>query len=168
MSNFKVGDRVGLNVSLDEDDYDIEKVEYKYSSDDDPCYGEILSLHNNEFGGEYANVKWDTDEGLNFAEQVEELDDLADDENDGSFTTCKLSDLLPEQELRDLHESLSEGFDKLIEDIEAKMQSAAALIREAQELAATKNETVADLVSAYSSIFPAMDEAGWNTSSFGC
>jgi hypothetical protein len=149
-TEFKVGDRVGLNVSMkyrDHYDDNPQKTTLVVSEDEDPCYGKITSLNEGK-----AEVEWD--------EENNTLDYLED--------KIDVKDLLPEKDMKEKYSQLEKDFKQLEKDIKAKLKEAAKLIKEAQKLADKQGQTVADMYDAYSPLYDAMDAAGWRTSSFGC
>lgn len=152
MTEFKVGDKVGLNVSFKHgsgwDRKPIKTIFTLGPNEFEPAYGEIKSIN-----GQKADVDW----GESYSEALDHIDDDCVD----------LKDLLPAEEMKAKCSQLERDFEQLKKDIKVKLQEAASAIRAAQKMAASQNQKVVDMDEAYL-LYPAMDEAGWRTSSFGC
>lgn len=80
-----------------------------------------------------------------------------------------VSELDLEDTVRAKASKLEEEFEVYAEQISEKMEAAAKLIREANKIAKKAGvENLNDMYEATSALYSAMDDAGWNTSSFGC
>lgn len=166
---FKVGDRVGLNLSLHyESEWDDPTViPFRYSDEFAASFGKVLSVTDTT-----AKVEWE--------EWPDVLDHLDDDDDDSESetidtkkgriyrSTIRLSHLLPAAELAAKESKLEVEFKKTSKEIRSKLKEAAKIIGEAQKLAKKQGHNLSDMYDAYGPLYNAMDNAGWRTSSFGC
>lgn len=93
----------------------------------------------------------------------------------GSITKIDAKNLLSEidgiaenQRLLDEEKRLEREFTQVQEECKAKLQEAAKLVREAAQLADSKNVDLQDMHDATDDLEYAMEAAGWRTSSWHC
>lgn len=148
-SKFNVGDRVGLNLITKHplNDYDSSKVvKYFANADTSPYYGTIK-----EVKGKKAVVEWDSDYmGV-------DIDDSVD-----------FKDLMTEADMKKHVKTLGQEFKIASKAIKIQMQDAAKIVKNANAIAEKHGTQLAEMYDAFSPLYDAMDEAGWNSSSFGC
>ena len=78
------------------------------------------------------------------------------------------SKLMTETEAKYLINKLETEFSELEDKVAEKLDEAAKLIREAGTSATAHGETLHDMYEATGTLIEAMDDAGWNTSSWNC
>lgn len=157
MNKFKPGDRVafaathtyyGSNVS---ENYG----EFRFSNGCDVCYGTIKTY--NDY---IIEVDWDKTSYFYeyYKDYVKGLP---------SFSKLKQY-LVPEEEMKEKYSSLEHEFNKLTTSLFEKMETAAALIREANKEANSCGYSLQNLSEVTDSLFDAIKESGWRTSSMSC
>lgn len=149
-SKFKVGDRVAYNLIDKREEYDVKPnlvPWFIHEYGEDPNYGTVTDLLNSG----KVMVKWD-DEYTNrrFVGGVE----------------SKI--LLLESDMKARIVSLEKEFKEAEKEIKVKMKEAASLIKEANKIANTTGNNLAEMYSSVSSLVAAMDASGWRSSSWGC
>lgn len=81
----------------------------------------------------------------------------------------RIKDLLPFKEALAQFKTLEKEFTAYEKQIEKKMKEAAKLIREADKLARKAGvDSLNEMHNATYPLYDAMDDTGWNTSSFNC
>jgi len=147
---FKVNDRVGTNTSRYYDNYDYSHTgPLRYNDDDSPEYGvvtDVLSSGN-------VLVKWDS------AYRNREQD------YSGPQDPTKLA---LEEDVKNQYSILEQEFKVVSLEVKTKLEEIADSIRQANEISKSIGRPLAQMPDVYGTIYQAMDEAGWNTSSFGC
>lgn len=78
------------------------------------------------------------------------------------------SALMPSAEVIEITSKLEEEFNALEAEVKLKVKEASKIIKEASDLAKTKGYELVDLYNATGPLYNAMDDAGWQTSSFNC
>jgi len=150
---FKVGDRVASAVcDYYEDEYSGSKeVPLYYDPDgDDLSFGVVDDIT----AKGKVMVMWDEYYGSE-PQQAEAVDP---------------DKLLPEKVAEELYSKLEKEYNLIQKELKVKMKEVAKGIAEADKLARKTGRPLAqmDYDVIYSILYPAMDKAGWRTSSFGC
>lgn len=78
-----------------------------------------------------------------------------------------VSSLMPESEAKEEFNRLEQEFDQLADELQDKINAASQLINQAADMAKKQGYTLSEM-GLNRSLYSAMDQAGWNTSSFGC
>lgn len=136
---YQVGTRVAYVADLDED--------FGSEGPSEPHYGVITTLVKDD----QVVVEWD-------------------DEYHRSHYSALVSanDLLPEEEAKADFSRLEKEFSEIVDHLREKMVAAAKLINEAGKFAKKHELNLSEMYDVYDPLYTAMDNAGWNTSSFGC
>lgn len=79
-----------------------------------------------------------------------------------------LSSLVSEEEANQKISILEQEYDKVFQQVRAKVDSAAELLLEANKLATPTGTNLFEMYEAHRALIRAMDDCGWNTSSFNC
>lgn len=149
-SKFKVGDRVAYNLVDNCKEYDTKPKLvpwFIHEYGEDPTYGTVTDLLN---GGKVM-VQWD------------------DHWNNAKFVGgVEAKVLLLESDMKARIVSLEKEFKEAEKEIKVKMKEAASLIKEANKIANTTGNNLAEMYSSVSSLVAAMDASGWRSSSWGC
>ncbi len=148
MSNFKIGDRVA-------------KATKKYY---ETAYSDAVIVP----------LFYDPDEGLELGEviKVSDMDEITVkwDRQYNKISVVDSSELMTEEAGKSKYSELESEFQIVKEQITLKVKEIAEAISEADKLSRTVQRPLAsmgyDIIDRY--LYSAMDEAGWNTSSFGC
>jgi hypothetical protein len=85
-----------------------------------------------------------------------------------SITRFKATNLMLESEAKVLKDKLSAEFAAIENSILSKIKESTAALKEAIHLARAKNISISEMYDINSELMDAMDEAGWNTSSYRC
>lgn len=148
MIKFKIGDRVAKATSeYYPDEYsDKEIVPLRYDPDNEMYVGEVVDIS----AKGKITVKWD-----------------------GRYRDTEVleaKDLITEEEGKTRWNQLESEFHAIEAQVAEKIKVVAQGIREANELAKKTGRPLADMGYdiIYHTLYDAMDEAGWRTSSFGC
>lgn len=147
---FEVGQRVA--TWMDEDEEFTAKGRYDEYGDSGPHYGKVVAVE-----GTQVRVKFD-DEYLN--------DENAEGVRSDTLLGAKV--LVTEAEAKTAVNDLEKEFKSVEKQIEKELKNAAASIRAANKLAKKLGTNLSDMGAGYGSLYGAMDDAGWQTSSFGC
>lgn len=142
--NFKVGDRVATFI----DGWggaDTVSTKVIFKDDCGPEYGTVTDVDRSKY-----SVTWDN-EFLN-----------------KNLTQIEGSNLLSEKEMKAKYSSLELEFRKTEKEVSAKLKEASKLLREANKMSKKFGVELADMSGIYSTLYRAMDECGWHSSSFGC
>ena len=78
------------------------------------------------------------------------------------------SKLLSEKDMKAKYSALELEFRKTEKEVTAKLKEASKIIREANKMSKKFGVELANMSGVYSTLYRAMDEAGWHSSSFGC
>lgn len=148
-TEFKIGDRVANATSrYYENEYsDAEIVPLFYNPDGDGLrLGEVTDIS----AKGKITVKWDG--------------------SYGRTETLEAKDLLTEEEGKARYSELEAEFAVIEKQVAAKVKEIAQGIREANALSKKVGKPLAQMgyEIIYRDLYKAMDDAGWNTSSFGC
>jgi hypothetical protein len=138
-SLYTVGSRVAHIVDMEE--------EYGSEGPSEPYYGEVIALTTDD----KLVVKWDSDYHQSYHSGPIPLDEVAL-EKDAKVEYTRL-----EEEFNEISDALAE-----------KMKKAGKIIVEAAKLAKQNGLELREMYDAYRPLYNAMDQAGWNTSSFNC
>lgn len=114
--------------------------------EDDRLFGEILA-HNEKHNKFF--VKWESNWYKPNPEEVEP------------------ANLMTEEESETLFNKLEEDFNKVADQVEAKMEKAAKLLLEANEIAELASMRLSEMDAA-SPLLGAMRSCGWRTSGLSC
>lgn len=76
--------------------------------------------------------------------------------------------LLPENELQKKLDKLSAEFEIVEKSVTEKVEEAAKFLTEAAQICDKNDLVLRDMYKSVKSLLDAMDNAGWNTSSFNC
>jgi hypothetical protein len=139
--SFKVGDRVAyLKEVIDNNN----KVYYdKYS---ELFFGNITKIVND-------NLTIQCDQGTKYCFPKQSL---------------TVVDLETETNIKIQYSALEDEYNSLENKIKNKLDAAAILLSEANQLAQDNGKSLQSFNNANSSLFNTMDNCGWRTSSFGC
>jgi hypothetical protein len=144
---FKVGDRVGYaEPQYNNND---RVVPLRYEEDDPPAYGVVTAVTDDN-----VIIKWDATR--------------YDAAHEGNLDLEDQKSLYPEEELKKKWSKLEEDFTKLEVQVVDKVKAAGKLLREANKIAKKTGHSLEEMYDAISPLMDAMDDCGWNTSSFGC
>jgi hypothetical protein len=149
---FKEGDRVGEFTSQYQDnDYDDSHTgPLRYDEDNDPEYGQVTDV----LSSGKVLVSWDNDYRKQYPRYTGPQDPAG---------------LAPEEVVKAQYSKLEVEFKEVEKEIKAKLKEASTSIREANKLAKKVGRPLAQMYNMfYGTLYKAMDDAGWRTSSFGC
>ena len=145
---FKIDDRVARATSkFYENDYsDAETVPLRYDEDNGLELGKVIDISTRG----HITVKWDKNWAKDEVLEAEEL--------------------MTEEAAKARWTELEKEFKEVEKQVAAKVKEVAKAIREANKLSRTVGRPLAQMGNdiIYRELYHAMDEAGWNTSSFGC
>ena len=152
---FKVGDRVAISMNHEGDFSDT----FVFDPNQELQYGEVISvLPKNEL-----LILWESDY-LNHSIYSSKTGTCTYEPKIVSNKGILLAYVADAQ-----FSVLEKEYRKIEKEIKNKIKSAAKLIIEANNMAHTSNVgPLADMYDAISPLYSAMDQSGWNTSSFGC
>lgn len=144
---FAAGDRVGLMISEVYDEYcgTTKVIKLRYD-EEGPNYGTVTDV----LSSGQVLVKWDI-------EWMNQHNKPVDPKT-----------LSPEADVQKEYSRLEQEFDELEKEIKVKLKEAGQIIREANKLAKKTGRDLAEMYEAVYTLYGAMDDAGWRTSSFGC
>lgn len=149
---FKVGDRVGEFTSQYQDnDYeDSTTGPLRYDENNSPEYGVVTDV----LSTRTVLVKWDDAYRNKYSKYNGPLDPA----------TLALEEVVKAQ-----YSALEVEFKEVEKEIKAKLKEVSTGIREANKLSKKVGRPLAQMHDLfYGTLYKAMDEAGWHTSSFGC
>ena len=136
---FNIGDRV---VWINRSDLDAHN-EYE----DDPCTrGEVKAVDSDG----KIQVKWD------------------DNWVQPRVSTLSANELMPESEANDILSKLEDEYEAYTSPIRTKLEQAAKLLEEANELAKEHDRELAEWHDVTDPLLGAMGNIGWRTSSLSC
>lgn len=146
--DLKPGDKIV--TSLDRDDYDTYGLtEYFYDEyEETTLFGEVLDK---KASRGMVWVRWDQERGVGY--------DRDDEEEVDTDLLCLESEI----------SAIEKDFKKVQAEVRSKMEAAAELVREANQIVVDRR--VAKNLSSFGAISPlvsAMDDSGWRSSSWGC
>ena len=146
MTKFKIGDRVARATSIAYDDNDTSRVvPLRYDIDNGLLVGSITDIAANKI-----TVQWDN----SWSHKSE---------------VVSAKDLITEAEGLEKYSELEAEFLETQKELKVKVKEIAKGIHEANKIAKKTGHNLADMFDlVYSDLYPAMDAAGWRTSSFGC
>lgn len=91
------------------------------------------------------------------------------DNDSDRLNEVNVKDLLLESEAKDKLSELEKEYQELENQILPKMKEIAKLIKESNKLAKKGGyESLSEMYEVTGNLYHAMDQAGWNTSSWGC
>lgn len=145
--NFNVGDRVGMKI--------------KYTTE----WGDPIQFR---YDPDQSNVQFGTISDVTAAGKViVTWDDSYYNKRNGA-KLFEASSLEEEPSLQTEYSKLETEFNNVEADILKKVNEAAKALNEANKLAEKTGRSLYDMYSARDALYPALDNAGWSTSSFGC
>ncbi len=149
MTQFKIGDRVAkATAKFYEDEYSsAQDVPLYYNPDGDGLrVGEVTDIS----AKGKITVKWDG--------------------SYGRTETLEAKDLMTEEAGKARYSELEAEFSVIEKQVAEKVKEIAVAIREADALSRKVGKPLAQMgyEIIYRNLYDAMDDAGWNTSSFGC